>query len=248
MSPDLERLITLQKVETAIADAHARIAAHPGQLEAADARLDASRRAVDAVAARQKTNQVDRREAEKHAALFQTRLTRFKDQLSEVKTNREYQAMQHEIATAQNELGAAEEQVLERMVEADGIAADLAAAQRELATHQKEVQAETQRLEQERADAERELAAAAALRTQLMHDMDETLVSLFQHVAKARKGVAVSLATRDGTCSVCHVRLRPPVFQRVRQNDSIVQCEVCQRILYFVPPPPPVEAPAVHTS
>jgi hypothetical protein len=34
----------------------------------------------------------------------------------------------------------------------------------------------------------------------------------------------------------------------VRQNDSIVQCEICQRILYYVPPPPPVEAPVVRTS
>jgi RNase P subunit RPR2 len=68
-----------------------------------------------------------------------------------------------------------------------------------------------------------------------------------QQVAKARKGVALCTATRDGTCSVCHVRLRPPVFQKVRQNDSIVQCEICQRILYYVPPPPQVEAPVVHS-
>ena len=46
-----------------------------------------------------------------------------------------------------------------------------------------------------------------------------------------------SLATRDGLCSVCHVRLRPYVFQQVRQNDAIIQCESCRRILYYAPPP-----------
>ena len=40
------------------------------------------------------------------------------------------------------------------------------------------------------------------------------------------------------------VRLRPPVFQQVRHNDSIVQCESCQRVLYWVPPPPPVSLPS----
>ena len=47
-------------------------------------------------------------------------------------------------------------------------------------------------------------------------------------------------------CSVCHVRLRPQVFQLVRQNDTIIQCDSCQRILYYVPPPPPAEA-VTHT-
>jgi predicted nucleic acid-binding Zn-ribbon protein len=71
---------------------------------------------------------------------------------------------------------------------------------------------------------------------------------LFQQVARQRKGIALSLATRDGTCSVCHVRLRPPVFQKVRHNDSIVQCEICQRILYYIAPPPPAEPPVVLPS
>jgi hypothetical protein len=39
MSPDLQRLIDLQRLETAIADAKARIASHPQRLAEADARL-----------------------------------------------------------------------------------------------------------------------------------------------------------------------------------------------------------------
>ena len=40
---------------------------------------------------------------------------------------------------------------------------------------------------------------------------------------------------RDGTCSVCHVRMRPQVYNEVRRGDTLIQCESCQRILYFVP-------------
>jgi predicted nucleic acid-binding Zn-ribbon protein len=56
----------------------------------------------------------------------------------------------------------------------------------------------------------------------------------------------VTLATRDGLCSVCHVRLRPQVFQQVRTNDAIIQCDSCQRILYYIPPPPPAEGAVVR--
>ena len=69
------------------------------------------------------------------------------------------------------------------------------------------------------------------------------LLALFEQVAKVRKGVALSMATRDGLCSICHVRMRPQVFQQVRQNDAVIQCDSCQRILYWVPPPAPTPPP-----
>ena len=40
---------------------------------------------------------------------------------------------------------------------------------------------------------------------------------------------------REGVCTICHVRLRPQVFNTVRRNEEIVQCDSCNRILYFVP-------------
>ena len=42
---------------------------------------------------------------------------------------------------------------------------------------------------------------------------------------------------RDGLCTVCHVRLRPQIFNEVRRNDGLHQCDSCTRILYFVPVP-----------
>jgi len=246
MSPDLERLIQLQQAESAVTDAQARIATHPQRIAAADARLEDARRLVDAAKLRLKDNQDARRELEKNAAVYQGRLTKFKEQLSSVKTNREYTAMQHEIATAQTDLGAAEEKVLERMLEADGISAELKTAEAALARDQKAIDLEKKALAEELAVTERELSAASGNREALLKEMGSALVTLFHQVARRCKGIALSSATRDGLCSVCHVRMRPPVFQKVRQNDSIIQCETCQRILYYIPPPAPVEPPVVH--
>ena len=64
MSPELEHLITLQQVESAIADAKARIAAHPQRVAAADARLSGAMQVVEAVRHRLKDNQDARRELE----------------------------------------------------------------------------------------------------------------------------------------------------------------------------------------
>jgi predicted nucleic acid-binding Zn-ribbon protein len=247
MSPDLQRLIKLQQLESTIADARATIASHPQRLADADTRLNESKQAVDTVKARLKENQEARRNLEKDVAVYQGRLTKFKDQLSLVKTNKEYQAMQHEIATAQSDLGAVEEKMLERMLEADAIAADVKRAEGVLAARQKEIDAEKKALTAELASVEASLKQASESRAELVKDLEPRLMSIFEQVARARKGVAVSSATRDGLCSLCHVRLRPPVFQQVRHNDTIIQCESCHRILYWIPPPPPIEHAVVHT-
>jgi predicted nucleic acid-binding Zn-ribbon protein len=247
MSPDLQRLIKLQQLESTLADARATIAAHPQRLADADARLNESKQAVEAAKGRLKDNQEARRNLEKDVAVYQGRLTKFKDQLSLVKTNKEYQAMQHEIATAQSDLGGVEEKVLELMLEADTITADVKRTEAALTTRQKEIDKVKKELTEELASVETSLKEASEARTELVKDLDVRLMAIFEQVARVRKGVAISTATRDGLCAACHVRLRPFVFQQIRQNDAIIQCESCHRILYWIPPPPPIEHAVVHT-
>jgi len=247
MSPDLQRLIKLQQLESTLADARATIAAHPQRLADADARLNESKQAVEAAKGRLKGNQEARRNLEKDVAVYQGRLTKFKDQLSLVKTNKEYQAMQHEIATAQSDLGGVEEKVLELMLEADTITADVKRTEAALTIRQKEIDKEKKELTEELASVDTSLKAASEARAELVKDLDARLMAIFDSVARVRKGVAISTATRDGLCAACHVRLRPFVFQQIRQNDAIIQCESCHRILYWIPPPPPIEHAVVHT-
>ena len=246
MSPDLQRLIDLQRLESTIADAKTRIAAHPQRLAEAAAQLAAANQLLESAKNRLKDNQEARRALDKDIALYQGRLSKFRDQQSAVKTNKEYQALGHEIETAQKDLGGVEEKVIERMVDADTLAADVKQAESESAMHRKEIEAQKKQMGDELTAVEASLKTATEERAALLKQVDQRLISTFEQVARVRKGVAVTMATRDGLCSVCHVRLRPQVFQLVRQNDSIIQCDHCQRILYYVPPPPPAEGVVVR--
>ncbi|MNC85743.1 putative zinc ribbon domain protein [compost metagenome] len=133
-------------------------------------------------------------------------------------------------------------------MEADEIAAAIKEAETVFAAERTVIEADRQELVDELAALERKLATATAEREALLKQLEPRLVAIFEHVARVRKGIAVTTATRDGLCSVCHVRLRPQVFQRVRHNDAIVQCDSCQRILYYIPPPPPTEGVIIRTS
>ena len=248
MSPALESLIKLQHLETQIAEAKAIMAGHPQRLAEADERGRGARAILDAAKARLSDNQEARRALEKDVAMYQGRLSKFRDQQGAVKTNKEYQALGHEIETAQADIAGVEEKVIERMVEADSVAADVKKAEAAFAAHQKQVDAEKKELAEELTGVQASLTRATEARTALVKELEPRLVALFEQVAKVRKGIAVTTATRDGLCSVCHVRLRPQVFQQVRANDQVIQCDSCQRILYYIPPPPPIEQAVVRTG
>jgi predicted nucleic acid-binding Zn-ribbon protein len=232
MNPDLDRLIRLQQLETSADEARRKIADHPQRIQALDDRLAAAREVVTATKTRLTEAQNKRRIDEKEVATVQARLAKYKDQLLEVKTNREYQAMLHEIETAQNDVKAREDRILDSMMESDELTAAVKKAEGELKSVEREVGAERQLLDQEIARLQDELDRTGRAREKLAAEIDRAVLAIFEQVAKGRKGIAVSEA-RDGMCMICHVRLRPQVFNEVRRNDSIIQCDSCRRILYF---------------
>ncbi len=172
---------------------------------------------------------------EKDLAVVQQRQSKYKDQLMEVKTNLEYHAMQHQIAAAAEEVGQHEEKILVNMMEADELQAALKQAEAALKPAQTKVQAERAAIEKDAAAQTAVAAECAAERAALLREMDDrNVVDTFDRIAKVR-GTAVARA-EDERCTVCRVRLRPAVFVHVMKNDQIVQCDSCQRILFFVPP------------
>jgi hypothetical protein len=232
MNPDLEKLIRLQQLETTADDARRQIADHPDRAQALDSRLQHARDQVAGVKTRLAAAQEKRRADEKEVSTVQTRLAKYKDQLLEVKTNREYTAMLHEIEAAQNDIKTREDRILEIMMESDELGAELKKSEAELKASEKEVAAERAALEKEVAQLEIEMSATAAARAALVAQIDRAALAIFETTAKGRKGVAVAEA-RNGLCTICHVRLRPQIFNEVRKNESIIQCDSCRRILYF---------------
>ena len=236
MNNDIQRLIALQRLDSEAHDAQRRVADEPERQKAFEARLETARQRVAAAKALLTDSQNARRAVEKDVAVHQGRLSKFRDQLMSVKTNIEYQAMQKEIGFAQSEVKALEDQILERMLEADDLTAALKRAESELAAEEKAVDAERRTLATELVQMTSALERIAKERGDLIGALDPQAFATFDGVSRRRNGVAMAEA-RDGICTICHVRLRPQVFNTVRRNEEIIQCDSCQRILYFVPVP-----------
>jgi predicted nucleic acid-binding Zn-ribbon protein len=240
VNPDIQHLIRLQQLDSGIESARRRIGEIPAVQEALVERLEQALAAVESAQQRLAASQSERKVIENEVATIQTRLSKYKGQLTELKTNKEYQTMQHEIATAEQAIRSHEDRILERMEEAENLTRELKAGDAALKTQQAEIAAERKALDADAATLQRTADEAAAAREAAAKNLSPAALKLFEHVSKQRKGLAVAEA-RDGGCTVCHVRMRPQMFNEVRRGENLVQCESCLRILYFVPQGAPTQ-------
>jgi hypothetical protein len=244
MLPDLKHLIRLQELDSTAERLRRRMADLPAAQAALETRLANLTAAVAGVKERIAASQASRRDTEKDLAAVQARLSKYKDQLMEVKTNKEYHAMQTEITAAETLVRREEDRLLERMEEAELFAAELKAAEAALKSGQSELKGSLQQMETDRVTTEQDLEKTGTERAQVAAAVSAGVLALFERVSKHRKGLAMSEA-RDGLCTQCHVRLRPQVYNELRRNESVMQCESCSRILFFLAAPvDPSQAPA----
>ena len=237
MQHQLELLIRLQKIESDVDAARQAIDAMPRRRADIEAGLAAHEAAIASARESAAANQAERRALERDLAAVQGRLSRYKDQLMEVKTNREYVAMQHEIATATAEVKGVEDRLLELLVAADDLAEAIRRAEADSRKARIDADAEFKALEAETARLGAVVEHGADARQEVAPQLDERWLRLFDQIREKRGGLAV-VEVREGHCTACRLRLRPQVINDLLRLDTIHQCSGCARILYQLPQPP----------
>jgi hypothetical protein len=236
MHPDLDRVIRLQRLEDAAEQARRTISDEPVRQQELAAALEAARKTLEDERAHLAANQAARREIEKELSMQQARLSKFRGQLMDVKTNREYQAMQKEIETAQHEVQKQEDRLLEQMLEFDEVTSHVKRAEQAFLHDQAANESERAALAAKLTNAQAAVTRLAAERNALAAEISPPVLALFERVLRYRKISAV-VPVRGGRCAACQILIRPQTVNEIRRNEVVFQCESCQRILYYEYPP-----------
>jgi len=234
--PDLKTAIELQQVDQRVAELTSQIEALPSQIQNLQAQLHDFIHAHEERKHRLGANQKERRDLDAEIQSIQTKISRHKDQLYQVKTNEQFKAMKHEIGVEEENIRKIEDQILEKMMEAEQLEKLVKDAASRLDGEKARVAAAIQQLESERQADIEEQDELQTRREELSHALSDAVRELYERVRGARRGVAVA-AVRDGCCTACNVRLRPQAYNDVRMSESMVTCESCSRILYYVERP-----------
>jgi hypothetical protein len=144
---------------------------------------------VESAKAAIKANDATRRKLEGEIQAQQQKISKYRDQSLEVKTNDQYKALLHEIQFAEREIRAAEDKILEGMVDSE-------AHEKELKTVEAELKQATVEIETEKAEArrrteedQRELATWQEKRQGLRSAISSEPLAHYDRVRRVRKSV-----------------------------------------------------------
>lgn len=241
MLPALSVLIELQALDSAIDAARKRLADFPTLEKAGAQKVAAATAALGAATSALNDATAKRKLVEKDVAAIDTRLARFEEHKAAVKTNDEFHALQREVATGLADKAAREEEILVMMMEADTLAAAVKEAEGLVAAAKKELDAMKAAHASESQDLNARVTALVAERTAKAPALDKTTFARYEQLLKGRRGVAIARIEGE-LCTACNMKLRPAVAVTVRRNEELLTCDNCQRILYYVPPPPAADS------
>jgi predicted nucleic acid-binding Zn-ribbon protein len=233
MLPDIENLLKLQDADKEIRRLQDEIAELPKRVAAIEKKLAGTNAQLEKAQAAVKADESNRRKFETAIADLRGKISKYRDQSLDVKTNDQYKALLHEIQFAEKEIAGNEDKILELMVNTDVRDKEVKAAQATVKAETTEIEKEKEQARQRTTEDQKQLAEWNAKRDQMRGGVDADLLRHYERVSKFR-GTGIS-EVRDHKCTTCQVMLRPQTYNEVRTGQKAIVCDSCQRILYFNP-------------
>src|SRR6266581_9714720 len=226
MLPDIENLLKLQDTDKEIRRLQDEVAALPKRVAVIEQKLAGTKAQLERAQSAAKGDEANRKKFEAAIKDLQAKISKYRDQSLDVKTNEQYKALLHEIQFAEQEIGANEDKILELMVNAEVREKEVKAAEAELKEETAEIEKEKKIAHDRTAQDEKELAEWTEKRDAARAAVDPDLLRHYDRVQKFRgSGLAEVLEQR---CSGCQVALRPQTYNEVR-GGKLIYCDSCQR-------------------
>jgi uncharacterized protein len=233
MLPDIEKLLELQTADKEIRRLQDEVAALPKRVAVIEQKLAGTQAQLEKARAAAKGDEANRKKFEANIKDLQGKISKYRDQSLDVKTNEQYKALLHEIQFAETEIRLNEDRILEVMVNVDARDKEVKAAEAELKAETAEIEKEKEDARRVTAEDQKKLSEWNAKRDSLRQGISEDVLRQYERVAKFR-GTGLA-EVRDQKCTGCQVKLRPQTYNEVRNGEKVMVCESCSRVYYFNP-------------
>lgn len=232
MNTQLQHLIELQKFDLRIFQILDQQKKIPERLQAAEAPLRELQGRLQILKNEGESLARQRKNAELELGSQEAQLQKVRSRLSELKTNKEYQAHLFEIELARKKKDTFEEAVLALMERVDQNSQAIKELELQVEEAQKVFETEKAKLDEHAAGLANEIAELDQEQKQLSQSLEQSLLSRYNRLKTTRKGFAVA-EIRNGSCIGCRLQLPPQLVAEVRRGDQLLDCSYCKRILYM---------------
>lgn len=233
------RLLDLAEVDAELARTAHRRRSLPelAEIEQAEQELRAGRDSL--VAAETVASDLDREIRKLEAEIDQVRAREDRDRglmdSGSISSGKQLEDLQHELATLKRRQGVLEDDLLEVMEQREATEADLTRSRAALAGIEQRLADAGGRRDEALADLEAIEARRGAERTDLVRELPEDLLALYERI-RAQKGIGAALL-HQRRCGACRLELDRIAIGRLRDAapDAVLRCEECGVVLVRAP-------------
>ena len=228
----LPQLMKLQALDAQLYRLRREREAKPKLIEELETRRNEEEAAVKAIEEKTKANQVKRKQRELDLSSKEEGIKKLQAQLYQLKTNKEYQTMQHEIEGQKADNSRIEDEILMLMEDAETLDKELVKEKALFAEAEKHLIEDKKKIEAEISSLDGEISNLEAQRKEISALVDKKVLAHYEKVLANRDGLALA-AVKSHSCQGCFMNLPPQVINEIKMGDKIVTCESCARILYI---------------
>ncbi len=179
-----------------------------------------------------KALQLKRKEREGDLESKEGTIKKYQTQMYQVKTNKEYSALQDEIGRVKADNSLIEEEVIKLLDQIDGENKEIGKEKEFLKQEESKLNEEKKRLNEEAARIKTELGNLKTQRAELALKVDKDILKKYERIIKNRDGLAV-VPVANESCQGCFRIMPPQVINEIKMKSDLIVCENCTRILYI---------------
>ncbi len=232
INEQIKILVELQKIDSAVYQLRKELSAHPELERQRVVEFEKKKTRTKAAEGALKSLQLKQKQKESDLASREDKILKLQGQLYQLKSNKEYSAMEHEIKGQKADKSLLEEEILGFLDAVDQAKAELVKEKEALAKDEKAYQAELDELKKRAAELNALIASEDEKRKAYTPNIESRLLSQYERILKSREGLAL-VPVLNNSCGGCHLGLPPQVVNETQQHEKLIVCESCARILYW---------------
>lgn len=232
MLPILESLLVVQNRDQAIEKLNEVLTKIPQDAKRAKEKLGADQSLMEKTKEVVQQQELSIKALELKIATRKDTILKLKTQQFETKKNDEYNALGNEVVRYTQDVDSLETEELELLDVLEGMKSKLVGATEKYEKHRTLVQEELNGMKAKKLESEVRMEELQQERQNLTKGVDGTALALYERLLKT-KGSNVVVAVDGSQCTGCHMKVVASTIVAVTQEQEIVHCENCGRMLFI---------------
>jgi predicted nucleic acid-binding Zn-ribbon protein len=231
LHPSIEQLLRVQDVDSQMIFIRESLRMRPLELEDDRRRLQAVKQELEAIGADAKRIKMDADRREVDVKKFDQEIEKLRVALNQAKTNQEYTVLKEQIRRQEEDRGKAEEDVIERLTQLDGLEASRKAQVERVAEEERSFRRKEAEVEEVLKGLRGQLEVLEKRRAELLDGIDREHLKIYERVLARHNNFAIAPVEAQ-VCQGCYISVTSQEKNLLLQ-DQFLQCKSCSRLLYL---------------